>query len=64
MKLAAEFRRMVQERWGNDLATKNACYERFLDADWKDLLKEKKDPELKELLEEMTAPIGSENSDD
>jgi siroheme synthase-like protein len=64
MKLAAEFRRMVQERWGNDLATKNACYERFLDADWKVLLKEKKDPELKQLLEEMTAPVGADTSDD
>jgi siroheme synthase-like protein len=64
MRLAAEFRRLVQERWGNDLATKNACYERFLDADWKVLLKEKKDPELKQLLEDMTAPVGADTSDD
>ena len=64
MKLAGEFRRIVQERWGNDLGTKNACYERFLDADWKTLLKEKKDPELKLMLEDMTAPVTTEPDDD
>jgi siroheme synthase-like protein len=41
MRYAAEFRKKVQERWGDDTEKKQNCYTSFLEADWKTLLKEK-----------------------
>lgn len=52
-KLATEFRGLVQERYRDDGQQKAACFQRFLDADWKELIKEKKDPELHEELKNM-----------
>jgi siroheme synthase-like protein len=39
MRYAAAFRKDVQGRWGDDLVKKEACFSRFLEADWKSLLK-------------------------
>lgn len=41
MRYAAAFRKQVQERWGDDTEKKQNCYTRFLEADWKTMLKEK-----------------------
>jgi len=41
MRYAAVFRKQVQIRWGDDTEKKQYCYTRFLEADWKTLLKEK-----------------------
>jgi uroporphyrin-III C-methyltransferase/precorrin-2 dehydrogenase/sirohydrochlorin ferrochelatase len=56
MKLAADFRRRVQERYQDDPLKKNACYERFLGADWKTILKDLKDPEIEQELARMIDP--------
>jgi len=53
MKLAASFRKMVRERWGSDTSKKNACYGEFLDADWKTMLKDMSDTEIKQELTRM-----------
>ncbi len=41
MRYATTFRKQVQERWGSDSEKKQGCYSRFLEADWKTMLKEK-----------------------
>ena len=51
--LAGTFRGRVQEKWTDDAEKKNACFERFLEADWKSLLKEKNDTEIEAELERM-----------
>lgn len=56
MPLSARFRKMVQERWPGDVHQKTVCYSQFLEADWKNLLKEK-DPDVVEAeLERMLQP--------
>jgi siroheme synthase-like protein len=50
-KLAGKFRRMVVEKYGDDKAKKEACFSRFLSADWKTIIKKKNDEELIEELE-------------
>ncbi|MBI4677145.1 MAG: bifunctional precorrin-2 dehydrogenase/sirohydrochlorin ferrochelatase [Elusimicrobia bacterium] len=55
-KAAADFRTMVRKRWAESPKDRAACYERFVAADWKEILKGKKDPaaiesELERLLE-------------
>ena len=51
---AAQFRKKVQNRWPDDSEKKTGCYSRFLDADWKVLIKEKKEDEIEKMLNEMT----------
>lgn len=53
MGLAGLFRNRVQNKWSGDIEKKNACYERFLDADWKALLKGKNESEIEAELERM-----------
>ena len=55
MPVATRFRKMVQERWPDDVHQKTVCYTQFLEADWQNLLKEKNpsviDGELARMLE-------------
>jgi uroporphyrin-III C-methyltransferase/precorrin-2 dehydrogenase/sirohydrochlorin ferrochelatase len=53
MSLAGQFRTQVQQRWKDDAGRRNLCYERFLEADWKTLLKEKDSGEINAELERM-----------
>jgi siroheme synthase-like protein len=53
MGLAASYRKMVRDRWGADTVKKNACFVEFLEADWKQMLKELDDRELQAELERM-----------
>lgn len=53
MKLAADFRKRVRDRWVDDLEKKNACYTEFLEADWKRILKELDDDQIEEELRRM-----------
>ena len=52
-KMATEFRRKVQARWKGDPDKKAASYGKFLNADWKTILKEKKGDDLEIMLDEM-----------
>jgi siroheme synthase-like protein len=55
VKMAVGFRTMVREKWGDDSASKKACYERFLAANWTEMFEEMNNAdielELKKLLE-------------
>jgi siroheme synthase-like protein len=53
MRHAAAFRKQVQARWGSDSAKKQDCYQRFLDADWKTILKEKDAESIRQALDQM-----------
>jgi siroheme synthase-like protein len=53
MKLAASFRKMVRDRWPDEPEKKNACYAEFLEADWKQMLKEMNEDEIEEELTRM-----------
>ncbi len=52
-KLATGFRRKVQARWKGDVDKKAASYGKFLNADWKTILKDKKGKEIEKMLDEM-----------
>jgi len=58
MPVAARFRRMVQERWPDDLHQKTVCYTQFLETDWQNLLKEKNPSVIDNELERMLEPRG------
>jgi siroheme synthase-like protein len=51
--LAAEFRKMAGEKYPTDSKAREACFEKFLAADWKELLKKKDRKEIKKEMEEM-----------
>jgi siroheme synthase-like protein len=53
MKHSAVFRKKVQEKWPEDPEKKGACYGKFLDADWKSLLKNSSEEEIGSKLDEM-----------
>jgi len=54
MKLAAEFRESVRERWPDDPGKKNMCYQEFLEVDWKRMFKEAgSDEEIKAELDRI-----------
>lgn len=55
-RLAAEYRKLVQTRWGDDPDRRMAALERFLSADWKELVKEKDERELMDVLERLADP--------
>ena len=65
-QLAADYRKMVQQRWKDDLKQRTAALDRFLAADWKEMIKQKDDDllqrEMERLLEEpeMSTEIKSE----
>jgi siroheme synthase-like protein len=52
--LASQFRKKVMARWSGQPEKKAECYSRFLQADWKTILKEKSEKEIAEELERMT----------
>ena len=56
MRHAVTFRKKVQERWVDDTENKTACYGRFLDADWKSILKSKNAEEVSRELDRMLEP--------
>jgi len=53
MRLASSFRTRVRDRWKGDSGKKNLCYQRFLEADWKALFKERSDEEIENELARM-----------
>lgn len=53
VECAISFREKVRRRWAGDTAKKNACYARFLEADWKDLLARSSDEEIARELDRM-----------
>jgi siroheme synthase-like protein len=61
--LASRFRKRVLARWRGQPEKKAQCYNRFLQADWKTILKDKSDTEIEEELERMTEG-GTEDNDD
>lgn len=52
--LAADFRKLAGEKYPNDAKMRDICFEKFLAADWKELLK-KKDPKV--IKQEMEAML-------
>lgn len=56
MKHAVVFRKMALERWSGDFLQKTASYSRFVNADWKTLLKEKSAEEIQQEMERMLLP--------
>jgi siroheme synthase-like protein len=50
---AGEFRKMVRRRWPEQPEKRAECYERFVSADWRDLLKTASEEEIGRILEEM-----------
>jgi len=53
MKHAAAYRKMVRERWEGNAVKKEACFDRFLEADWKTILKERTPEEIQSDLQDM-----------
>ena len=52
-KLSAEFRKKVQRHWKNEPGKKAESINRFLNADWKTILKKMNDAEIKEELNSL-----------
>jgi siroheme synthase-like protein len=52
-RLAAGFRKQVLQRWPEDAERRAACLERFLEADWKELIKTSSDQQIADELEKM-----------
>jgi siroheme synthase-like protein len=52
-RMAADYRRMVQSHWGDDLEQKTAALDRFIATDWKTLIKEKDEDALRVELERI-----------
>jgi len=58
---AAVFRRKARERWPKDRERQMECYERFVGADWKEILKENRtDEDLNAELDHMLDPGNKE----
>jgi siroheme synthase-like protein len=55
-RLAAEYRRMAQERWPDDLEARTTALDNFLAADWKTIVKEKKGNVLHNVLISLLEP--------
>jgi siroheme synthase-like protein len=52
-KLAAEFRKRVMTRRADDPQKKTEAYGRFIEADWKSILKEKSSEDIDKMLDDM-----------
>jgi siroheme synthase-like protein len=52
-ELAADFRKQVMEKWDGNPTMKEECYEKFLNADWKTIIKEQSDEQIKQTLGTM-----------
>jgi siroheme synthase-like protein len=53
MKHATAFRKLARERWKDDPQSQLDCYDRFLRADWKTMLKERTTEEIRREMERM-----------
>lgn len=51
-KYASSFRQKVRHRWSENRSKRLECYGRFLEADWKSLIKEKNEDELNQELDQ------------
>jgi siroheme synthase-like protein len=52
-RYAAAFREKVQSRLKGDFQKKTEAYARFLEADWKEIIKEKSGDEIEQMLDDM-----------
>jgi len=52
-KLAAQYRKMAQERWKDNIEARTTALDSFLAADWKTLIKEKDDEALQQEMERL-----------
>lgn len=64
VKKAAEFRKIVQKRWPDDFGKRQNCFDAFLSADWKTLLKEASDAEIDAELDKLASGDSPTLSDD
>ena len=53
MRLAADFRRRVRERWADEPHRMGGCYADFLESDWKTMLTELNDEQIDEQLTQL-----------
>jgi len=56
MSLAADYRKMVMERWPGDSVRKTECYQRFVSADWTAMLGEMNNADIRDELGKMLEP--------
>lgn len=57
MKLAADFRVRVRERWTDSTEKKNMCYAEFLEADWKTMFNDMDDEQVEaEIVRMLDCP--------
>lgn len=56
IKLAATFRKKVQQRWPEDAEQRSKCFGLFIEADWKTMIKEMTDEQIDTELDLMLAP--------
>lgn len=66
-RYAAEFRKMVKVRWSDELDKQTDRFTMFLQSDWKTILKEKSDQEIREELDRLvegTQKIADEDAPD
>lgn len=54
--LAAEYRRMAQERWPDDFTSRSAALDNFLAADWQTIIKEKNENAVHNILFSLLEP--------
>lgn len=52
-QIAANFRKKVRNRWGNDKSMKSECYQKFINIDWKDYLARMSDAEIEAELDRL-----------
>jgi siroheme synthase-like protein len=52
-QMAADFRKKVRHRWGDDKSMKSECYQKFLIIDWKDFLARMSDSEIEAELDRL-----------
>ena len=60
VRLASDFRKKVNKRWGDDTNERFASLDRFLSADWKTLIKNKNEAELENELDKLLEPSEDE----
>ena len=55
-RYAANFRKELKNRWTDNPNQKADCVDRFLKADWKEIIKENSEDEIKAIIEDMLKP--------
>jgi len=56
MELAATFRKKAQKRWPDDAERRMTCFGRFVEADWKTMIKEMNDEQIEGELDRLLEP--------